>query len=162
VEADPSTPPTFGSSLPIYVQVVQVILMPGASATESIADPPPNDAFIFDPVRHALAVRSPVSMAPQAQVVLGLTTVIREADQAQVHGQLFTVPPDDAGLVEFIAVEAGPSAVTLDYEGQTFVLAPEGSRSFRRSAGEATILTSVTNTGRLASIRTLPHERGAR
>lgn len=150
------------SGLPVYVQVVHVILMPGADSAAALAEPPPNGVFAFDPAHNALAARSPISITPQTQVVIGLTTVIQEARQAQIHAQLYRVPPDDAEPVKLVAVEAETDVVTLDHAGETFVLAPGDSRSFKRRAGEATILTGVTNTGRLAFIGALAYEPGGR
>jgi hypothetical protein len=159
-QAQSSAPLTSG--LPVYVQVVHVILMPGADSVAALTDAPPNDVFAFDPAHNALAARASISIPPETQVVIGVTTVIQEASQAQIHGQLYRVPPDDAEPVNLVVVEAETDVVTLNYAGETFVLAPGDSRSFKRRAGECTILTGVTNTGRLASIGALSYEPGGR
>jgi hypothetical protein len=155
-----STPLT--SSLPVYVQVVQNFLMPGTSPASSAIDLPANDVFAFDPASHTLLLRPSIALSREVQVLVGLTTVIEEVNFPQVHGQLYQVPPGDAGPVEVLAIDAEAEDITFVYAGQTLQLRPGESRSFKHAAAQATVITVITNTGRLASIAPFPYAPGTR
>ncbi len=159
-EGQPGTSqvPAADQGLPLYVQVVQTFLMPGASPTVTSGDPPPNNVFAYDSTSRTLLLRPSVSLSPEAQVLVGWTTVIQGTSSRQVHGELHQVPPGDAGPVELLTVDTETGAVTFAYAGQTFQLYPGESRSLKRAAGQATEITIVANTGRVASIE--PHLYG--
>ena len=85
--------PGSSADLPLYLQVVQFVLMPGATAPDVRAEPPPNDRFAYAAVRHALLLSPSAAVTPGTVLVVGQTSVIQEPNRAQVSGELFQVPP---------------------------------------------------------------------
>lgn len=159
----PSPPkPADDTTLPIYVQIVQTILMPGAALKETSSDLPWNNVFVFDPTGRTLFLRPDVSLSLDAQVVVGLTTVIQEANQNQVRGELYQIPPNDTGPLKLVAIGTEGEALTVNYASQTFELQPGASRSFKQPVGNAVQITVVTHHGRLTSVEPLASIPGGR
>jgi hypothetical protein len=155
--------PGSSADLPLYLQVVQFVLMPGATAPDVRAEPPPNDRFTYDAVRHALLLSPSTAVAPGTALVVGQTSVIQEPNQAQVSGELFQVPPTGStGVIDVLAVDAQSSALSLVYGEETVTLLPGETRSFKEAAGQATRLTTLTHRGRLTAVEPFPYAPGGR
>jgi len=153
---------TVQRTLPIFVQVVQVLLPPGSSLGAQGTDPAPNSVFAYNPADRTLFLRPSIDVHPETQVLIGQTTSIGEPGQTPTRGELFQVPANEASPLEIIAIDAETGGLTLAYAGQVFELLPGQSRSLKQAAGQATEVTSVTHMGRPASIEPFPYSPDAR
>jgi len=146
-----------GKELPIFVQMVQVVLPPGSFLDVPLADLASNVVFAYHPADRTLLLRPSIEVSPQATVLIGQTTRIGPADTSSTMGELFQIPLAEASPVTVNAVDGDTGALTLTYAGETVDLEPGASRTFKEKAGQAVKVTILVNTGRLASIEPFPY-----
>lgn len=155
LDSGPAEPAAEG--LPYFVEVVQAVLLNDASAI----GPGYNETFAYLAENRTLLVAPRLAVAPATELLVGVATLIQSADQTLVSGDLYQVPPLEAGELELLSFDPATGAFKLRYGEEVLELLPGQSRSFKEAGSDGGVLqvTTLTHHGRLAAIEPLPGTR---
>jgi len=114
-----------------------------------------NTAFAYNPDSKILLLRPTYTIDPSAEVLIGLSTIVKLPDLGYVKGELFQIPLSANPPLTIVDVEGKTGNLTIEYEGEIYQLVPGQSRSFKKIGPDPqspALISTVTNHGRPAVI----------
>lgn len=162
-DSNPDLPESEG--MPIFVEMTQTTILPGSSSDDMMLNVGRNNTFVYNPDSKTLLLQSTYTIDPSAEVLIGLSTILKLPDLGYVKGELFQIPLSADTPLTIVAVEGKTGRLTIDYDGEIFQLESGQSRSFKKTGSDPqlpTLIITVTNHGRPATIETFPEDNGWR
>ena len=151
--------------MPIYVEMIQTTLVPGSSSNDIMLNVGENTTFVYNPDSKTLLLQPTYTIDPSAEVLIGLSTIVKLPDLGYVKGELFQIPLSPDAPLTIAAVDQKTGSLTIEYDGKIYQLAPGQSRSFKKIGPDPqvpTLIITITNHGRPTAIETFPEDAGWR
>ncbi|MEJ2487361.1 MAG: hypothetical protein P8Y68_16675 [Anaerolineales bacterium] len=147
---------TEGNEMPIFLEITQTtILSTGSSQVPNIGVGPA--VYIYQSDNRVLYLQSSIEVDPGTQLLIGQNDILQTPDMTYERKGILQYPTETFTLMQVAGYEPDTGTLTLVYGGETFSLSPGESWTDKQVAegGTPTLITTVTNYGRLNGIETL-------
>ncbi len=106
-----------GEGMLIFVEMTQTTVVPGSSSNNVMLNVGTNNAFAYNPDSKTLLLQPTYTIDPSAEVLIGLSTIVKLPDRGYVKGELFQIPLSANPPLTIVAVEKKTGILTIDYDG---------------------------------------------
>jgi hypothetical protein len=151
--------------MPVFVEMTQTTIVVGSDSDDMKLNVGSDPAFDYNSDTRTLFLQPTQMIDPAAEVLIGLSTILKLPDVGFVKGELFQIPLSAHPPLTIVAVDQKTGNLTIDYNDEIFRLMPGQSRSFKKTGSDPqqpTLIITVTNHGRPATIETFPEDNGWR
>ena len=142
--------------MPIFLEITQTtILSTGSSQVPTIGVGPA--VYIYQSDNRVLYLQSSIEVDPGTQLLIGQNDILQTPDMTYERKGILQYPTETFTLMQVAGYEPDTGTLTLVYGGETFSLSPGESWTDKQVAegGTPTLITTVTNYGRLNGIEVL-------
>ncbi len=151
---------TESEGMPVFVEMTQTTIVTGIDSDDMKLNVGSDPVFDYNSDTRTLFLRPTQTIDPAAEVLIGLSTILKLPDVGYVKGELFQIPLSADPPLTIVTVDGKTGRLTIDYDGEIFQLEPGQSRSFKKIGSNPqvpTFIITVTNHGRPTAIETF-HE----
>ncbi len=156
-------PLTEGDQMPIFIEIVQTtIISTESSQAPNIGVGPA--VYIYQPDSKVILLHSSVVLDAGTELLIGENDILQTPDMTYERKVMLQYPTEQFTLIQVAGFAPDTEILTLVYGGETFSLSAGESWTSKEIAegGTPTLITVVTNYGRLTGIETLSNDGGSR
>ena|SRR3990172_22282 len=150
--------------MPVFLEVTQTTMM-GNNSEQSPTFGVGPTLYFYKPEIEVLLLSPTITLEPETEVLVGLASILQTPGQAFEKSEIIQYPSAQPFLIQVAAFDMATDTLAIIFADEKFDLSPGEKRTFKQFGGDSntsTVITIISNHGRLTEIQQLSSDGSLR